>query len=101
MVNIDKSQLNVKHRDTLPYGDNLLDFAYQVALAKPLCKLVVDETCIDNIWKAGEATSMLYRIKIFENGEELGFISILQATRKKSMVSVVFVFAKNEVGLLR
>ena len=75
MVNIDKSQLNVKHRDTLPYGDNLLDFAYQVALAKPLCKLVVDETCVDNIWKAGEPNSMLYRIKIFENGEELGFIS--------------------------
>jgi hypothetical protein len=75
MVNIDKSQLNVKHRDTLPYGDNLLDFAYQVALAKPLCKLVVDETCVDNIWKAGEATSVLYRIKIYENGEELGFIS--------------------------
>lgn len=75
MVNIDKSQLNVKHRDTLPYSDNLLDFAYQVALAKPLCKLVVDETCIDNIWKDGKPEGALYRIKIFENGEELGFIS--------------------------
>jgi hypothetical protein len=75
MVNIDKSQLNVKHRDTLPYGNNLLDFAYQVALAKPLCKLVVDETCLDNVWKDGKAESVIYRIKIYENGEELGFIS--------------------------
>ena len=75
MVNIDKSQLNVKHRDTLPYGNNLLDFAYQVALAKPLCKLVVDENCLDNVWKDGKAESVIYRIKIYENGEELGFIS--------------------------
>lgn len=75
MVNIDKSQLNVKHRDTLPYGSNLLDFAYQVALAKPLCKLVVDETCLDNVWKDGKAESVIYRIKIYENGEELGFVS--------------------------
>lgn len=75
MVNIDKSQLNVKHRDTLPYGNNLLDFAYQVALAKPLCKLVVDETCLDNVWKDGKAESVIYRIKIYENGEELGFVS--------------------------
>ena len=75
MVNIDKSQLNVKHRDTLPYGNNLLDFAYQVALAKPLCKLVVDETCLDNVWKDGKAESVIYHIKIYENGEELGFIS--------------------------
>jgi len=75
MVNIDKSQLNVKHRDTLPYSNNLLDFAYQVALAKPLCKLVVDENCLDNVWKEGKAESVIYRIKIYENGEELGFIS--------------------------
>jgi len=75
MVNIDKSQLNVKHRDTLPYGNNLLDFAYQVALAKPLCKLVVDENCLDNVWKDGKAESVIYRIKIYENGEELGFVS--------------------------
>jgi hypothetical protein len=75
MVNIDKSQLNVKHRDTLPYGNNLLDFAYQVALAKPLCKLVVDENCLDNVWKDGKSEGVIYRIKIYENGEELGFIS--------------------------
>jgi hypothetical protein len=75
MVNIDKSQLNVKHRDTLPYSNNLLDFAYQVALVKPLCKLVVDENCLDKIWNEGKSEGVIYRIKIYENGEELGFIS--------------------------
>lgn len=75
MVDIDKSQLNVNDRDTIPYSDNLLDFAYQVGLAKPLSKLVVDPSCIDTIWKNGESTKYIRNIKIFENGEELGFIT--------------------------
>jgi hypothetical protein len=36
---------------------------------------VVDETCLDNVWKDGKAESVIYRIKIYENGEELGFVS--------------------------
>lgn len=75
MVNIDKSQLNVNDRDSVPYSDNLLDFAYQVALAKPLCNLVVNESCIDTTWRAGEPSKVIHMIKVFQEGEELGYIT--------------------------
>lgn len=75
MIEIDKSQLNVKDRESLTYTENLLDFANQVGLAKPLCKLVVDNECILSIWVNGEPTRYINQIKLFENGEQLGFIT--------------------------
>lgn len=75
MVNIDKSQLNVNDRESVPYSENLLDFAYQVVLAKPLCNLVIDNECLQTHWKSGEAAKIINTIKVFQEGEELGYIT--------------------------
>jgi len=87
MVNVNKLELSDNKRQ-LPYGDNLEEFLNLVALAKPLCTFAVDNTCVHNEWvrnangDGSDYTETISLIKVYEDGEAIGSISV--AKRYKS-----------------
>jgi hypothetical protein len=93
MVNVNKLELSDNKRQ-LPYGDNLEEFLNRVALAKPLCTFAVDNTCVHNEWvrttdgNGTEYTETISLIKVYEDGEAIGSISVAKRYRNSSRESV-------------
>ena len=80
MVNVNKLELSDNKRH-LPYGDNLEAFLNLVALAKPLCTFAVDNDCVRSEWVRTDDNESQYKdvintIKVYEDGEAIGSISV-------------------------
>ena len=80
MVNVNKLELSDNKRH-LPYGDNLEAFLNLVALAKPLCTFAVDNECVRSEWmrngeNGSEYMELINSIKVYEDGEAIGSISV-------------------------
>jgi len=79
MVAIDKSAVNLKHRD-VPFFEELEKFAHFVKLAKPLLDFKVDDECVNQIWyrtdeeRNTKPSHFIKRLKVYQDGEYLGNI---------------------------
>lgn len=80
MLAIDKSAVNLKHRD-VPFFEELEKFAHFIKLAKPLLDFKVDDTCVNQMWyrtdeeKQTKPSHFIKSINVYENGEYLGSIA--------------------------
>jgi hypothetical protein len=80
MLAIDKSAVNLKHRD-VPFFEELEKFAHFIRLAKPLLDFKVDDECVNQMWyrtdeeKQTKPSHFIKSLKVYENGEYLGSIA--------------------------
>lgn len=80
MVEVNKLELSDNKRH-LPYAEKLEEFLNLVALAKPLCSFAVDNNCLRSTWVGnnnGESNYVetISLIKVYEDGEAIGSISV-------------------------
>jgi hypothetical protein len=79
MVEIDKSAVNLKHRDA-PHFEELDKFAHFLKIAKPLLDFKADDECVYQMWyrtdeeKQTKPTHFIKRLKVYQDGEFLGCI---------------------------
>lgn len=86
MIVVNRDGLKAEYRNTIGYMEKLEDFLQDVALAKPLLSFSVDDHCVTNERKKDangdiKNEKMLYRIKVYGAGEELGSIGIVDRWR--------------------
>lgn len=86
MIAVNRDGLKAEYRSTIEYVEKLETFLQDVSLAKPLLSFSVDDQCVTNERKKdanGDITheKMLYRIKVYGAGEELGSIGIVDRWR--------------------
>jgi hypothetical protein len=79
-VNINKLNLKQEYKDS-PFIENLEEFAQALYKAKPLYEFVVDNDCTIEMRKRLDNGSLenhraIRRIKVVENGEEVGAIGV-------------------------
>lgn len=88
MITLDRTEINVEKRES-PLVDGLEYFAHEVSMLKPLCNFKVDDDCLlteygykDEIDEQGNTkhkqtrTTTIRKIKVFQEGEELGAVSM-------------------------
>jgi hypothetical protein len=97
-VTVDKSALNVEQRG-YPYRPKLEELLEAVSNSNPLLNFVCDEHCLTRDWdkelvkengEKGGYTHYVYRVKVFQDGEELG--SVRADTRYRRNVGSEFVY---------
>jgi hypothetical protein len=90
MITIDRSAINAEKRDA-PLEQGLEDFAHEVSMLKPLCNFKADDDCLrteysykDETDEQGNTkmkqsrTTLIYKVKVFQDGEELGAVSMCE-----------------------
>jgi hypothetical protein len=90
MITIDRSAINAEKRDA-PLEKGLEDFAHEVSMLKPLCNFGADDDCLrteysykDETDEQGNTkmvqtrTTFIYKVKVFQEGEELGAVSMCE-----------------------
>ena len=85
MVNIDKTNLKQKHKDAEMHP-NLLGYVTEVALIKPTCDFFVNDECVQTGWRRDDSGNtedykQIYRVNVREDGENIGFLSIVREYR--------------------
>jgi len=85
MVNIDKTNLKQKFKDAEMHS-NLLAYVVEVALIKPTCEFFVNDECVHTGWRRLESGDtedykQIYRVNVREDGENIGFLSIVKQYR--------------------
>jgi hypothetical protein len=85
MVNIDKTNLKQKFKDAEMHS-NLLAYVTEVALLKPTCDFFVDDECVQTGWRRDDSGNtedykQIYRVNVREDGENIGFLSIVKQYR--------------------
>ena len=88
MITIDRTEINAEKRDA-PLWGGLEAFAHEVSMLKPLCNFKVDDDCLkteysykDETDEQGNTkmkqtrTTTIYKVKVFQEGEELGAVSM-------------------------
>ena len=88
MIALDRTAINVEKRES-PLWGGLEEFAHEVSMLKPLCNFKADDDCLkteysykDETDEHGKTRSKqtrtvhIYKIKVFQEGEELGAISM-------------------------
>jgi len=88
MITIDRSAINAEKRES-PLVGGLEDFAHEVSMLKPLCNFKADDDCLkteytyeDQTDEQGNTkmkqtrTTKMYKLKVFQEGEELGALSM-------------------------
>ena len=85
MVNIDKTNLKQKFKDAEMHS-NLLGYVTEVALIKPTCDFFVNDECVQTGWRRLESGDtedykQIYRVNVREDGENIGFLSIVKQYR--------------------
>jgi hypothetical protein len=88
MITIDRSAINAEKRDA-PLEQGLEDFAHEVSMLKPLCNFKADDDCLkteysykDETDEQGNTkmkqtrTTFIHKVKVFQDGEELGAVSM-------------------------
>jgi hypothetical protein len=81
MVHIDKTKVPQKKSDAEMHS-LLPNFVAEVSLIKPTCDFHVDDQCITNKWRrkpddTTEDYSQIYKVKVRQDGEEIGYLSIV------------------------
>ena len=98
MIAVNKDKLKAEWRHTLEYAPKLEEFLYKVAMTKPTCTFLVSDKCVgqeryrdaeDN--NALKSKNMIYKIRVYENGEKLGDIGITERYRNGSSEKAYFV----------
>jgi gas vesicle protein len=79
-IAVDRSVLRKEYREA-ELEQQLINFADLVSFAKPCCNFVIDDTCVDREWTVDEenksiAKHLIRKLRVFENGEELGDICV-------------------------
>jgi hypothetical protein len=92
MVNIDKSQFPQKLKDAVMHP-MLSNFVCEVSLIKPTADFYVDETCTRVRWRKtdGDSTEQYNEIdtvKVRQDGEQIGHLSIVGEYRNGASVDV-------------
>jgi hypothetical protein len=90
MITIDRTEINAEKRDA-PLWGGLEAFAHEVSMLKPLCNFKVDDDCLkteysykDETDEQGNTkmkqtrTTTIYKVKVFQEGEELGAVSMAE-----------------------
>ena len=85
MIHIDKTNLKQKHKDAEMHP-NLPAYVTEVALIKPTCDFFVNDDCVATGWRkldSGETEDykQIYRVNVREDGENIGFLSIVREYR--------------------
>jgi hypothetical protein len=84
LVTVDKSVLNAEQRG-YPYRPNLAELIEAVGSANPLLSFVCDEHCLTRDWNKDKAAEnkgqggydhYVYRVKVYQDGEELGAVRV-------------------------
>jgi len=97
-VTVDKSALNHEQRG-YPYREKLEELLEAVANSNPLLSFVCDEKCLSKDWdrekklpdgNTGGYVNYVYRIKVLQDGEELG--SVRADTRYRRSIGVEIVY---------
>ena len=85
MVYIDKTNLKQKHKDAEMHP-NLLGYVTEVELIKPTCDFFVNDECVQTGWRRDDSGNtedykQIYRVNVREDGETIGFLSIVRQYR--------------------
>jgi hypothetical protein len=85
MIHIDKTNLKQKHKDA-DMHPNLSAYVTEVSLIKPTCDFFVNDDCVHTGWRkleSGETEDykQIYRVNVREDGENIGFLSIVREYR--------------------
>lgn len=85
MIHIDKTNLKQKHKDAEMHP-NLPAYVTEVALIKPTCDFFVNDDCVATGWRQDgsgntEDYKQIYRVNVREDGENIGFLSIVREYR--------------------
>jgi hypothetical protein len=110
MITIDRSAINAEKRES-PLVEGLEEFAHEVSMLKPLCNFKADDDCLkteysyeDQTDENGKTsmkqtrTTKVYKIKVFQEGEELGAVSMSERyhREKKEIVYGLHSFRINK-----
>jgi hypothetical protein len=92
MVNIDKSKVSQKKANAEMHP-LLPNFVAEVALVKPTCDFYIDDECINGKWRRKDDNTtedfyQTYKVKVRQDGEEIGFLSIVGEYRNGAYVDV-------------
>lgn len=87
MVNIDKTSLKQKFKDAEMHP-SLSAYVTEVALIKPTCDFFVNDDCVATGWRkldSGETEDykQINRVNVREDGENIGFLSIVRQYRNR------------------
>ena len=97
-VTVDKSALNHEQRG-YPYREKLEELLEAVSNSNPLLSFVCDDKCLTKDWdrelvkengEKGGYTHYVYRVKVFQDGEELG--SVRSDTRYRRSIGAEVVY---------
>ena len=85
MVNIDKTSLKQKFKDAEMHP-NLPAYVTEVALIKPTCEFFVNDECVQTGWRRDDSGNtedykQIHRVNVREDGENIGFLSIVRQYR--------------------
>ncbi len=85
MIHIDKTNLKQKHKDA-DMHPSLSAYVTEVALIKPTCDFFVNDECVQTGWRRLESGDtedykQIYRVNVREDGENIGFLSIVRQYR--------------------
>jgi hypothetical protein len=85
MIHIDKTNLKQKHKDA-DMHPNLSAYVTEVSLVKPTCDFFVNDECVQTGWRRLESGDtedykQIYRVNVREDGENIGFLSIVRQYR--------------------
>jgi hypothetical protein len=92
MIHIDKTSLKQKFKDAEMHP-NLLAYVTEVALIKPTCDFSVNDDCVQTGWRRDDSGNtqdfkQIYRVNVREDGENIGFLSIVREYRTGTTVDV-------------
>jgi len=82
-VTINKEALTAEQK-TYPYRDNLAQLVVEVSNAKPLLEFMCDKDCVTRDWNKNKTAEnngqggydhYIHRVKVFQDGEELGALT--------------------------
>lgn len=87
ITQLDTTNIDAQHKK-LPFRGDLEQFVDDVALIKPKAKFAIDNECVAQDYVINETTNQydrvacIYRVKVYEGGEELGSLSVYEEYRK-------------------
>lgn len=91
ITQIDTSKIDAKNK-SLPFRLELGQFVDDVALVKPRAKFAIDNDCVATDYVINPATNqydrvaVIYQVKVFEGGEQIGALSTFEEYRQGKRV---------------
>jgi hypothetical protein len=91
VVAINKEQLSVEQRG-YPFRDSLSELVVAVSNTNPLLEFVCDSNCTAKDWnrESGGYDNFIYKVKVLQDGEELGGLTV--STRYRRSVGAELVY---------